>query len=143
MTDFVINPKTQRPIKVGQRTWIKLVNQGILEDTRGLVDYDPEDVLEEEIEEKINILNETLPENIQAVKGRGSLKNKIVKRLRQNKNAPTRGKGVPKILVEEETSPKRFAEPEPEPEPTVSEDELIDLEATLRTPPAEEEDEYY
>ena len=41
--DIIINPKTQRPIRVGSRTWLNLVKQGIVEgrykDPRELDEY--------------------------------------------------------------------------------------------------------
>ena len=29
--DIIINPRTQRPVKVASRTWLKLVKEGIVE----------------------------------------------------------------------------------------------------------------
>ena len=81
--EIVINPKTQRPVKVGGRIWRKLVKEGILEgryaDPKELYEIkDPSNV--EEVEEKIEELNKELPMDTQAVRGRGRYKNKIVKR---------------------------------------------------------------
>jgi hypothetical protein len=84
--DIIINPKTQRPVKVGSRTWLKLVKDGLVEGRYS----DPKELYEvkdfqnqEEIEAKINELNKTLPPNVQGVRGRGRYKNKIVKRRKQ------------------------------------------------------------
>lgn len=75
---IVINPNTQRPVKVGSRTWLKLVKEGIFE---GVYD-DPNELYtyeeNEDVEEKRRELNKTLPRNKQAVKGRGKYKNKLV-----------------------------------------------------------------
>lgn len=81
--DIIINPKTQRPVRVGSRTWLKLVKEGICEgsykDTNEL--YKIEDGDSEE--EKIKELNTYLPSNQQAVRGRGKYAGKIVKRHKQ------------------------------------------------------------
>jgi hypothetical protein len=84
--DIIINPKTQRPIRVGSRTWLKLVKDGLVEgrysDPKELYEVkDPQN--QGEIEAKINELNKTLPPNVQGVRGRGRYKNKIVKRRKQ------------------------------------------------------------
>jgi len=64
---YVINPRTKRPIKVGGRTWIKLVKG------------DPQ--IEKILGNEGEFIDEmSLPENIQAVKGRGKYKGKIVTR---------------------------------------------------------------
>ena len=78
--DIVINPKTQRPVKVGSRVWLKLVKEGIFKGH-----YRDPNELEpinenESLEEQKKRLNKKLPKNQQAVKGRGKHKGKIVKR---------------------------------------------------------------
>lgn len=79
--DLVINPKTNRPIKVGGSVWVKLVREGIFEgiysDTQELGEL-PEN--EEDIEEEIKQIQRTLPIGRQAVRGRGKFKGKIVSR---------------------------------------------------------------
>jgi hypothetical protein len=80
----VINPRTQRPVKVGSRTWRKLVSDGVLNHTD-----EPEDGqlytlrANDDPEEKIQELNTLLPPTVQAVRGRGRYSGKIVKRRRQ------------------------------------------------------------
>lgn len=81
--DVIINPKTQRPVKVGSRTWLKLVREGLVEgkysdpkEIYTLQDGDDEDEL-------INKFNQSLPPNQHAVRGRGKYANKIVKRHKQ------------------------------------------------------------
>lgn len=81
--DVIINPQTQRPVKVGSRTWLKLVREGIVEgkysdpkEIYTLQDGDNEDEL-------INKFNQSLPPNQHAVRGRGKYANKIVKRHKQ------------------------------------------------------------
>lgn len=78
--DIVINPKTQRPVKVGSRVWLKLVKEGIFKghyrDPNELEPINENETLEEQKKR----LNEKLPKNQQAVKGRGKHKGKIVKR---------------------------------------------------------------
>lgn len=82
--DIIINPKTQRPVKVGSRTWLKLVREGLVENN----DYsDPNELYTiqdgDDVDEKIREINQSLPPNIQGVRGRGKYKNRIVKRHRQ------------------------------------------------------------
>lgn len=80
--DIVINPNTQRPVKVGSRTWLKLVKKGIFEGRY----TDPKElapIRENNVDEQINELNQDLPDNVQAVRGRGRYKNKIVKRSKR------------------------------------------------------------
>ena len=81
--DIIINPKTQRPVKVGSRTWLKLVREGIVKGQY----KDPKEIYTiqdgDDEEDLINKFNETLPITQQAVRGRGKYANKIVKRNRQ------------------------------------------------------------
>ncbi len=81
--DIVINPKTQRPVKVGSRTWLKLVREGVFQGTYS----DPKEIYSvqdgEDENDLIEKFNKTLPPNQQAVRGRGKYANKIVKRHRQ------------------------------------------------------------
>tara|TARA_R110000764_G_scaffold10527_5_gene32085 strand:- start:1138 stop:1752 length:615 start_codon:yes stop_codon:yes gene_type:complete len=83
--DIIINPNTQRPVKVGSRTWLGLVKQGLVsghyKDPRQL-DEVPEQYYEDDgyVEQKIETINKTLPRGKQAVRGRGKYKNKIVSR---------------------------------------------------------------
>jgi hypothetical protein len=81
--DIIINPQTQRPVKVGSRTWLKLVRQGLVEGKYS----DPNEIYTikegDDEQELINQFNQSLPPNQQAVRGRGKYANKIVKRHRQ------------------------------------------------------------
>lgn len=78
--DIIINPNTQRPVKVGSRTWLKLVKQGVVEGSY----TDPKILKEsyelEDVETTKKQLNSTLPAGKQAVKGRGIHKGKLVTR---------------------------------------------------------------
>lgn len=84
--DIIINPNTQRPVKVGSRTWLNLVKQGVVEgrytDPKelGQLPEKYEEIPPEEVEEKIEQVNKTLPRHQQAVRGRGKYKGKIVSR---------------------------------------------------------------
>jgi hypothetical protein len=86
--DIIINPNTQRPVKVGSRTWLGLVKLGLVSghytDPRQLEEV-PEQYYEDNnyVEEKIETINKTLPRGKQAVRGRGKYKNKIVSRNTQ------------------------------------------------------------
>jgi hypothetical protein len=81
--DFIVNPSTSRPIRVGSRTWLGLVKQGLVSGHY----RDPKElaVIEdgEDVEQKINEINKTLPRNTQGVRGRGKYKGKIVSRNTQ------------------------------------------------------------
>ena len=81
--DIIINPKTQRPVKVGSRTWLKLVKDGLVAGHYA----DPNEIYEvkegDNEEELIQQFNEKLPPTQQAVRGRGKYANKIVKRNKQ------------------------------------------------------------
>ena len=81
--DVIISPKTNRPIRVGSTAWRSLAREGIVPNY-----YTDPKVLcnaqsEEEVESKINELNQTLPYTHQAVRGRGHYKNQIVSRVKQ------------------------------------------------------------
>ena len=87
---FIVNPKTSRPVKVGSRTWVNLVKEGLVSNKY----QDKNELAEAEVEvegetstdneEKINTLNKTLPRGVQAVRGRGKYAGKIVKRNKQS-----------------------------------------------------------
>lgn len=83
--DIIINPKTNRPIKVGGRSWLKLVKEGVIEGRY----TDPKELapIQEDgnIDEQIRRANENLPRGVQAVRGRGRYKGKIVSRKQQPK----------------------------------------------------------
>jgi hypothetical protein len=84
--DIIINPNTQRPVKVGSRTWLKMVKDGLIEgrysDPNELYTID-EKQDEDEVESKIKELNKTLPYDQHSVRGRGKYKDKLVKRNKQ------------------------------------------------------------
>ena len=104
----VINPKTNRPIVVGGRVYMKLLREGVIENPNIKDDNilyeveqeqeyepEPEQPQEQEIDElpeplqlerSESVINE-LPEHQQAVRGRGRYKNKIVRRNKQLKPA--------------------------------------------------------
>ena len=81
--DIMINPKTNRPIKIGGRAWTNLVRDGLVsgnyQDSNELYEIKEDD----NVDEKIKELNQNLPLNVQSVRGRGKYKNKLVKRFKQ------------------------------------------------------------
>jgi hypothetical protein len=82
--DVIISPKTNRPIRVGSRTWLSLVKEGLIQGTYN----DPKELAmtrHEDVEEQIDDINKTLPRGVQAVRGRGKHKGKLVKRNQQPK----------------------------------------------------------
>lgn len=85
--DIIINPSTQRPVKVGSRTWLNLVKKGLVEgryqDPNELYEVKEEENQPEILEKKIEEINKTLPRGTQAVRGRGKYAGKIVKRQKQ------------------------------------------------------------
>ena len=87
--DIVINPQTQRPIKVGGRIWLKLVREGLLvgecKDDNEIYTIQEGD----DVDEKIKELDKSLPLNVHSVRGRGKYANKIVKRHKQPSTTET------------------------------------------------------
>lgn len=77
--DIMINPLTQRPVRIGSKTWVNLVKKGLVE---GVKDDNIlfEELPEDQMGEKIKELNQKLPQGTQAVRGRGKYASKIVKR---------------------------------------------------------------
>lgn len=101
--EFVKSPVTGRSIVIGGKVYKKLQKQGHFqegyEDENILHEYDANSNTEI-MKNKIEELNNTLPKNQQAVRGRGKYKNKIVKRYRKpSKRRPV--KRQPTILSEE------------------------------------------
>lgn len=85
--DYVKNPKTNRPVKIGSRIWRELVKEGLiasqnLEDDKELYELKPSD----DALEIIGDLDKELPHNVQAVRGRGKYAGKIVKRDKPHDN---------------------------------------------------------
>ena len=82
--EYVTNPNTNRPCKIGGRVWRRLVKQGLIQET----EYDDPNVIcevEEGQDEQqlIDEYSDKLPADTQAVRGRGKYKDKIVKRKTQ------------------------------------------------------------
>ena len=81
--DLIINPDTQRPVRVGSRTWINLVKKGVLQghySDNNIIEEQYAEIPPEQMEQKMKQINEKLPYGTQAVRGRGKYANKIVKR---------------------------------------------------------------
>lgn len=105
--DIILNPNTQRPIRVGSRTWLNLVKQGVLGDEEysdnNIIENEYSTIPEEQLEERIKSINEKLPIGTQAVRGRGKYANKIVKRskpLTQQEMTKSTIKKTAKVVVE-------------------------------------------
>ena len=79
--DLIINPSTSRPIKVGGRSWLKLVKEGLVSGHY----TDPKKLapIGDNPEEQIEELNKNLPRGKQAVRGRGRYKGQIITRNKQ------------------------------------------------------------
>ena len=85
--DYIRNPKTNRPVKVGSRVWRDLVKEGMVssqnyQDEKELYALKPNDDPSQVIQQ----LNKTLPRNKQAVRGRGMYQGKIVKKEKPYNN---------------------------------------------------------
>ena len=93
-TEFVMNPKTRRLVKIGSTTWTKLVKDGLITGTEAVDTIAQEQIvgeiddtsLEDEVQEKITDLNKEMPVDQQVVKGRGKFKGKLVKRKKAQVN---------------------------------------------------------
>ncbi len=85
-TDYVLNPKTSRMVKIGGKVYRRLVKQGILENTHKdeniLFDY-AEDMNEEDVEKKRLELSKSLPKNEYASRGSGRKKGKLIKKTKK------------------------------------------------------------
>jgi hypothetical protein len=80
-TNYTINPNTGRPVKIGGRIWTKLIKDGLIESDNIQDDNVLYEVEEgDDLEELCSDFNTKMKPNIQAVRGRGRYKNKIVKR---------------------------------------------------------------
>lgn len=80
--DVIINPKTQRPIKVGSGTWRKLVVEGLVKGAY----HDPKQLAkidEKNVEKQRSELSKQLPSTLQVVKGRGRYTGQLVTRHRR------------------------------------------------------------
>lgn len=81
--EYILNTKTNRMCKIGGRAWLKCVKEGLLEgnyrDPDKLDTIDEHDDVEH-VEQKIKKVQKKLPRGVQAVRGRGKHKGKIVKR---------------------------------------------------------------
>lgn len=78
--DIIINPRTNRPVRVGSRTWLKLVKDGVIQGR-----YQEPDELYEiqdgtDVEQMKTQFDRTLPKGKHAVRGRGRFKGKLVVR---------------------------------------------------------------
>jgi hypothetical protein len=78
--EIMINPKTQRPVRVGSRTWLGLVKLGLIEGRYNDPKELKESYVQESVHDDIQEINKTLPRNQHAVRGRGRYSNKIVSR---------------------------------------------------------------
>ncbi len=111
--DLIINPRTQRPVRVGGRTWRGLVKDGLIEGryrSRVTIAAIKEDI---PVDKQIASANESLPPTEHAVRGRGIHKGKLVRRK----------KAVSQMEWDAlEKNPPKLHEPEPQklknPEPT-------------------------
>ena len=76
--DIIISPTTSRPIKVGGRSWLKLVKEGLV--SGHYIDPKKLGKISDNPDEQIEEINKTLPRGKQAVRGRGRYKGQITTR---------------------------------------------------------------
>ena len=76
--DIIISPTTSRPIKVGGRSWLKLVKEGLV--SGHYIDPKKLGKISDNPDEQIEEISKTLPRGKQAVRGRGKYKGQITTR---------------------------------------------------------------
>ncbi len=107
---YMTNPETKRPIVVGGRVFMKLLKKGVLsEEYKNIEDdviLDDFKDTTEAIEKKDEYVRK-LPKNMQAVKGRGRYKGKIVKRYKKTKK-PNITKRIQQRVENTEPSSERM-----------------------------------
>ena len=81
--EYIINPETRRPVKVGSRVWHKLVSKGLI--AGKYLDSVELHTLRvgDDVKTLIKKFNKELPIGYQAVRGRGKYANMIVKMRKQ------------------------------------------------------------
>ena len=76
---LIVNPRTGRGVKVGGKTWRRLVKDGLIENNY----RDPKELYEikkdDDVEQKKEELDKVLPRGTHSARGRGKHKGKIVK----------------------------------------------------------------
>jgi hypothetical protein len=89
LTDWVTNPKTKKLVKIGSQTHRRLINEGVLKNTRldekVLANYDPE---VDDVGELKKQLQSNLSDNEIISVGRGRYKNKLVRGYKGAKGRP-------------------------------------------------------
>jgi len=92
MSDYVINPKTKRMIKLGSKTYLKLIREGVIADSHyvgtqqipnfetGENHIDISDLKGVDLKEVLDEQTLKLENGMVAVPGRGKYKGKLVKR---------------------------------------------------------------
>ena len=142
---IIINPQTQRPVKVGGITWLKLVKDGLVEGTYS----DPNEICDivegDNVEEKIEEINRDLPTNVQGVRGRGKYAGKIVKRSKSVKTRRT-VKPVKRPELDFETQLKNMIMAEMKksiPKTSIPRGRTTSNEEKYYEQPADENDGYY
>lgn len=88
MDNYVLNPLTNRMVKVGSQTYRKLVNSKVIKnkavDERVIYKYDSDD----DIEELKKKYQDELDENEIIQKGKGRYKGKLIKTYKGSKGRP-------------------------------------------------------
>lgn len=96
--DYVINPNTNRKIRIGSKTYLKLIREGLIADKHyvgtqqipnaetGENHIDITDVKGDDLKELIEVETMKLENGYVAVPGRGKYKNKLVKRKKNIKS---------------------------------------------------------
>jgi hypothetical protein len=89
LTDWVTNPKTKKLVKIGSQTHRRLINEGVLKNTRldekVLANYDP---AVDDVGELKKQLQSNISDNEIISVGRGRYKNKLVRGYKGAKGRP-------------------------------------------------------
>ena len=89
LTDWVTNPKTKKLVKIGSQTHRRLINEGVLKNTRldekVLANYDP---AVDDVGELKKQLQSNISDNEIISVGRGRYRNKLVKGFKGKKGRP-------------------------------------------------------
>lgn len=91
LTDWVTNPKTKKLVKIGSQTHRRLINEGVLKNTRldkkVLANYDP---AVDDVDELKKQLQSNISDNEIISVGRGRYKNKLVRGYKGAKGRPVK-----------------------------------------------------
>ena len=99
--DWIVNPTTNRLIKIGSPTYRRLVNQGVIKNTwlddRVLAHYGEND----DVEQLKHQLCHRLHPNEIISRGKGRYKGKLIRTYKGSKGRPKKANPEPEVALEE------------------------------------------